>query len=384
MTLWLVLALMTAAAVFAVLWPLSRRAPLSAGSDIVVYRDQLDEVGRDRAAGLIGEREAEAARVEISRRLLAAGEAEPAELREGSPIRRRAAALAALVLLPAGVLGAYLMLGAPDLPGQPHAARNDAPPEQRSIVELIGRVEAHLEQYPEDGRGWEVLGPVYLRLGRFDDAVKARRHALRLLGPSAQREADLGEALTAAANGVVTADAKSAFERALVHAPQDYRARYFVGLAAEQDGRPKDAAEIWRNLLAAAPADAFWGSLVRESLMRADPNAPPPQSSPVQAGPIQPGPIQPGPSASDIAAADQMPNDQREAMIRGMVARLADRLKQDGSDVDGWLRLMRAYIVLGDRTQAREALVDARRALEGNVEGLRRLNELVKDLGVEG
>ena len=81
-------------------------------------------------------------------------------------------------------------------------------------MELVGRVEAHLEQNPEDGRGWEVLGPVYMRLGRYDDAVKARKNVLRLLGPSAEREADLGEALTGAQNGIVTAEAKAAFDRA--------------------------------------------------------------------------------------------------------------------------------------------------------------------------
>ena len=74
--LWLVLALMTAAAVFAVLWPLARGQRVDRGaSDAVVYRDQLDEIERDRASGTIGAAEAEAARIEASRRLLAAADA---------------------------------------------------------------------------------------------------------------------------------------------------------------------------------------------------------------------------------------------------------------------------------------------------------------------
>src|SRR5476651_1229062 len=122
MTLWFVFALMTAAAIFAVLWPLSRRGADSGGSDIAVYRDQLDEITRDRSAGLIGEAEAEAAKVEVSRRLLAAADAAEAEksVGDGSPVwRRRAAAITGLVLLPAGAIALYLMLGSPQLPGEP-------------------------------------------------------------------------------------------------------------------------------------------------------------------------------------------------------------------------------------------------------------------------
>jgi cytochrome c-type biogenesis protein CcmH len=372
MWLWLVMALMTAAAIFAVLWPLSRRARLVSGSEVAVYRDQLDEIARDRAAGLIGEREAEAARIEVSRRLLAAADTEAAVASVsgvGAGRRRRAAALAALILLPLGAAGLYLRLGSPQLPSEPLQARREAPAEQRSIMELVARVEAHLEQNPEDGRGWEVVGPVYMRLGRYEDAVKARQNALRLLGPTASREADLGEALTGAADGVVTAEAKQAFDRAVALDENDVRARYFVGLAAEQDGHPKEAAEIWRKLLTGAPVDAAWTSFVRESLARVDPGA---------------AAMQSGPSAGDVAAAGQMAPEQREAMVRGMVSRLAERLKSDGGDVEGWLRLLRAYMVLGDRQQARAAAADARRALANDPDKLRRIDNLIKELALEG
>ena len=373
MLLWLVLALMTAAAIFAVLWPLSRRTPLASGSDIAVYRDQLDEIERDRSAGQIGEPEAEAARIEVSRRLLAAADASQSSPSPGAETvwRRRAVALVALVLLPLGAAAFYLQLGSPQLPGEPAQARREAPSEQQPILELVGRVEAHLEQNPDDGRGWDVLGPVYMRLGRYDDAVRARRNTLRLLGASATREADLGEALTGAANGIVTAEAKEAFDRALALDAEDARSRYFVGLAAEQDGRPKDAAEIWQKLLASASADAEWASFVRESLARVDPAA-------AAAAP------QPGPGPADVAAANTMSPEQRHDMIKGMVARLAARLKEDGSDVEGWLRLLRAYKVLGDKDQARAAADDARRALSSDPDKLRRVDELIKQLALEG
>ncbi len=371
MMLWFIMAPMTAAAIFAVLWPLSRRTPLATGSDIAVYRDQLDEIERDRASGLIAAREAEAARIEVSRRLLAAADAVPAPSPpDGITGRRRAAALAALILLPLGAASLYLSLGSPELTSQPLEARRGLSPEQSQIMELVARVEGHLEQNPEDGRGWEVIGPVYMRLGRYDDAVKARRNVLRLLGPSAEREADLGEAITGAQNGIVTAEAKEAFDRAVKLDPSDVRARYFLGLAAEQDGRPKEAAEVWRALLAEATADAGWAGFVRESLARVDPAAA--------------AASQPGPSADDVAAASEMSPEQRSTMVRSMVARLAERLKQDGGDVEGWLRLLRAYMVLDDKEQARAAADEARRALASDPDKLRRVDELIKEMGLEG
>src|SRR5262245_58658825 len=193
MTLWFVLALMTAAAIFAVLWPLSRReSSLRSGSDVAVYRDQLDEVRRDRDAGLIGEREAAAAEVEVSRRLLEAADAEPAvpqTAHVAATTRRRAVAVVALILLPVGAVALYLAIGSPMLPGQPLASR--APAEEKSIAQMVAQVEAHLAKNPDEGRGWEVIAPIYLRMGRFEDAVKARRLALKLNGATAERHAGL-------------------------------------------------------------------------------------------------------------------------------------------------------------------------------------------------
>lgn len=364
---------MTAAALFAVLWPLSRSvANVRRGAaDVAVYRDQLAELERDRAAGLIGVAEAEAARIEVSRRLLAAADKEetPAASNTGrSDWRRRTVAAAVLILLPAGAVVTYLALGSPQMSGQPIAQRSAAGQGQASIETLVRQVEAHLERNPEDGRGWEVLAPVYMRLGRFDDAVKAKRNALRLLGPTADREADLGEALIGTANGIVTAEAKSAFERALVQDPRHAKSRFYMGLAAEQDGKPALAAATWRELLAQSPPDAPWRSAVEAALARVEPSS-------AKAG---------GPSPEDMAAAAALTPEQRAEMIRGMVERLAERLKSDGADVEGWMRLVRAYVVLGDLDRARSAAADARRALAENAEKLGKLDALVKGLGLEG
>jgi cytochrome c-type biogenesis protein CcmH len=368
MTLWFLLAMMTGAAVFAVLWPLGRRyAAPATGYDVRVYRDQLDEIGRDQAAGRIGEAEAEAARIEVSRRLLAAagqGSAAPAVLPQW---RRRAVALAALILLPMLSGGLYLALGSPSLPGQPLAARVN-PQGSPPIDHLVAQVEAHLERNPQDGRGWEVVAPVYMQLGRYDDAARAWRNAVSYSGASAAREANLGEALAAGAKGVVTAEAKRAFERAVALDAKEPKARYFLGLSAQQDGRPAEAAAMWRELVASAPADAPWAGFVREELARVE-------NLPRQAAR--------GPSAEEMAAAGEMDPRQRQQMIVGMVEGLAERLKKDGGDFEGWLRLVRAYTVLGERDKARSAASDARRAVGGDADKLRRLDELVKGLGLE-
>ncbi len=371
--LWPVLALMTAVAIFAVLWPLARTtATERTAADAEVYRDQLDEIERDRASSVIGVAEAEAARVEVSRRLLAAADAKaPPVLDAAARLRhRRSAAVVTLVFIPLGAVALYLLLGSPNLPGQPLSQRMAAPSGTDSMAGLIARVETHLEQNPDDGRGWEVIAPVYMRLGRFDDAVSAFRSSLRLNGENADRQASLGEALTGAANGVITSDAKAAFERALALDASNPRAQFYLGLAAEQDGRSTDAVERWRKLLAQAPADAPWAGYVRQALARLDPAAA--SSAP------------PGPTAQDVASAAAMAPSDRDQMVRGMVERLAARLSADGSDVEGWLRLMRAYVVLGDRDKARAAAADARRALARDPDKLRRIDEGAKNFGLDG
>lgn len=373
MTLWLVFALMTAAAIFAVLWPLGRRSAAPGGSDIAVYRDQLDEIARDRASGLIGEAEAEAAKVEVSRRLIAAADAAEAEKSAGdrSPLwRRRATALAGLLLLPAGATALYMTLGSPQMPGQPLAERTRTVRQDRSIQDLVAQVESHLELNPDDARGYSVVAPVYMRLGRYADAVNARRRLLALSGENADRQADLGEALAAAANGVITVEAKAAFERALALDPNDLKSTYYTGIAAEQDGDKAKAASIWTNMLKDAPADAPWAPTVREALMRIGATPPPPIAGNA------------APSAADVAAAGSMSEKDRGDMVRGMVARLADKLKQDGNDLEGWQRLLRAYMVLGERDKAVAAAGDAKKALAGEPDKLRQIDDMIKSMGL--
>lgn len=374
MLLWGAFALMTAAAVFAVLWPLSRdHQAVDTSGDVAVYRDQLAEIDRDLAGGIIGPAEAEAARIEVSRRLIAAAAA-PTRVSDGATGRRRAASLIALIGIPAIVLGLYGWRGSPHLPGQPLADRLAAPTVAQDVMTLLARVESHLQSNPEDGRGWEVVAPVYMRLGRPADAVRARANALRLLGPTADRETDYGEALALAAQGVITADAKAAFQRALGLEPNHPKALYFVGLAQEQDGQRPAAIATWTRILETSPPDAAHLGLIRQEIARLGGQSPAASTAPAA----------PGPTAADVAAARQMAPADQNAMVRGMVDRLAARLSLDFSDFDGWVRLVRAYVVLGERDKADEALAQARRHFGQDAERLGRLEALTRELGLGG
>ena len=367
MTLLLIFAVMTAAAVGAVIWPLIRnRGDRHSGSDVMVYRDQLDEIERDLSAGLIGKVEADAARVEISRRLLGAADTAGAKppVSNLTPGRRRIAAAVALLALPTLAGGFYLRLGSPQLASAQQEAAPDMASAHESVEGLIAEVEAYLQHNPNDGRGWEILAPVYMRLNRSSDSVTAWRHALQLLGESAERDANLAESLTAEANGVVTAEAKAAFVRAAELDGTLVTPRYYLGLAAEQDGDRAKAAKLWRDLIAEAPTNAEWVPIVRDALARVESNSD----------------SQSGPNAADVAAGSTRPAEQESAMIQGMVERLATRLKQDGSDVEGWLRLVRSYKVLGEPDKVRAAITDAQQALATDRDKLEKLNAGLKSL----
>ena len=270
-----IVALMTGAAILAVLWPLSRtglRAASAREADLAVYRDQLAEIERDRGRGLIAEPEAEAARIEVSRRLLAAADADAMPVPvPGARLRRRAASMLALLGIPLLAAGMYFSFGSPDLPGAPLAAR---PKEGMDVAILVQRVEALLAQNPGDGRGWEVIVPFYLNVGRNDDALKAQQNALRILGPSSEREATLGETLVAVSKGIVTPEARAAFDRALGMNAKNPKALFFLGLAAQQANKSDEARAIWSSLLESAPTDDSWAFYARFQIEQLGKKAP--------------------------------------------------------------------------------------------------------------
>lgn len=354
MLFWIVAAALTLAASLAVLMPLTRTrvgADAAAGShDIEVYRDQLQEVERDAARGLIEPAQAEQAKAEIARRLIKANATSSAgPSRSGRAVRL--AGLAGVIAVPLVSWGVYTTIGMPGAPDEPLAERLARNPAQNSVEELVARAERHLAENPNDARGWEVLGPVYMRQQRYADAVTAWRNAIRLAGADARRETGLAEALAAAAGGVVTAEAHAALERALAHEPNDPKARFLLASALAQEGKMDQAAEAWSGMLASLPADSPWRGPVEAAL--------------AQAQSRQAGPSAPGPDAEAMAAAQDMSPADRQQMIEGMVAQLDEKLRANPADLEGWQRLIRSYVVLGRADDAKAALGRALAGLEG-------------------
>lgn len=393
MQLWLLFALfalITAAVVVAVTRPL-RRAPVpttdTAEPDVAIYRDQLKEIEGDRERGLIDAAEAEAARAEVARRLLlrAGGEkAEtPAALTPPTGISRRAA-LAAAAFIAVASIALYTVLGTPRLPDMPHGMRTAQGHGKPSLEGLVAQVEARLRAKPEDGQGWDVVAPVYMMQKRFGDAAEAYGRAIKLLGESPKRLAGLAEASVRANDGTVTQTAEIAFERLLALDPGRFEARFWLAMAKEQHGKLDDAVADYRALLADAPQDASWKAVVeeriREIAARADSGSNP--ATPEAARTPEPSaPKGIGPPADPAAVAALSPAEQ-QAFIGRMVDGLAERLKANGKDLEGWQRLVRAYKVLGRQEAAVAALSDARRNFSGDAKAQATLDELARSLGL--
>ncbi|AMJ59242.1 c-type cytochrome biogenesis protein CcmI [Bosea sp. PAMC 26642] len=362
MLIWIIFAAMTGAAVFALLWPLGRRHP-GAFADTAdatsLYRAQLGEIDRDLDRKLIGPADADAARAEAARRLLRAAGTEdgPTGETESSLRRRRASSALALSCVPLLALLTYGAFGSPDAPDQPLAARLQSDPSRQDFEVALARIETHLAANPDDARGWSVLAPIYLRQGRYEEAVRAFSAILRQNGQDSDALAGLGEAQTLVAGGVVTVIARENFAEAVRRDAGNARARYFLAVAKEQDGDAPGAIAALRDLLKDAPADAGWAEAVRQRLQALE--------------------------ADDAGRAIAgLPAPDQQAAIRGMVAGLAERLKQSGGDLEDWMRLIRSQTVLGEAQAAREAVSTARRRLAPDVNAIARIDTLAAELGL--
>lgn len=370
--IWLVFAILTGAAVMAVLAPLAfgGEAKDASAADVAFFEEQIAEIERERAEGRLNPVEAEAAKTEAARRLLRAESApksRPARSREAAVI----AALAATVMIPAIAMPLYYRTGSLGMPDMPLTARLESRPDPNDLSGAVARIEQHLREHPDDGRGFEVVAPYYLRVGRGADAMHAYSEALRLLGPTAARHANLGEARIVVSGGALTPEAKQDFEAALALEPEMPMARYYLAVGAAKAGEKERAIELFEKLVADAPADAPYLSSVKQQLA-------------ALRGEFAPPPVAQGPDSAQGKAIAAMPADQRQTMIRSMVERLASRLEANGGDAEGWLKLIRAYTVLEETEKAKKAVVDARKALADKEGELSRIDALAKELNIGG
>ena len=387
------------------------QAQEAADYDLKVYRDQLKEVERDLARGVISEEDAERLRTEISRRILAADAAAKAAAR-GETVQPRWAGPALVVIVSLGVVGGgtwlYMDLGAPGYPDQALAQRIAAAEERRQTrpsqaeaeadvpaqppaetpedyAELMDRLRAVLEERPDDVRGHMLLARNEAALGNFTEAYAAQERVLELRGDgaTAQDYADYAEMLVMAAGGYVSPEAEAALAAALERDPRNGVARYYLGVMFRQIGRPDRAFTTWDRLLRESRPEAPWVPALRQQLPELAARAGRTDYQlPEMAAPT--APAAPGPTAEQMAEAENMTEEQRTAMIRGMVDSLAQRLAQDGGNAAEWARLINALGVLGETERASAIRDEALSKFAGDETALARIREAAERAGIGG
>jgi len=350
--IWLVLAALTIAVLALLLVPLLRRqsgAEQRLGYDVAVYRDQMAEVERDVTRGVLTPQQADGVKAEVQRRMLIAADSDKAEgaaserSMENGRRLRLVAALLILVLVPGGTLFIYGMFGAPDLPAQPFAERQNSP--LFKMTAMVERLMAQLQQNP-DPKGFTILASSLRQLGRMEESVAAYRKAIELGATGAEVYSSLGETLAMANQGGVGPDARQAFLQALGQDPKDARARFYLGLSKAQIGKADEAIAIWRDLQNDTPADAPWRGMLEQQIARVATGA--------KIDPATIAPKAPSLNGAAAVAASTKPDAQND-MIQRMVAGLAAKMEKSPNDADGWIKLSRSYRVLNQFDKAKEA-----------------------------
>jgi cytochrome c-type biogenesis protein CcmH len=274
----------------------------------------------------------------------------------------------------------YLLYGSPSMPSGSVASQTDADAarDQAILAQMIAKVEERLRVAPDDGQGWEVIAPVYLKLGRFDDAVTAYGNAARLLGESPKLLAGLAQAMIFANDGSVTSEARTAYGKLLKLEPGRVEPRFWLAVAKEQDGRLAEALADYRVLLQEALPEAPYRATLEARIAELSGQ----MSDDAAKAPASPAKGPRGPATADIEAAAKLSPAERDRLVAGMVDGLAHRLRTDGKDLAGWLRLIKAYSVLGRNDDARAALKEARRNFAGDTRSLSDLSQLAATLGL--
>lgn len=376
MTFWIIAGLITLITVVVTILPVFAKMQASGTSldyDKEIYKARLAEIETELSLGKISKEEYDYTLAEEGRRLLAlANSDETRNLFSGATSARTATigAIAAILLVPLITFGGYSNWGAVDMPDQPLIARLNEDPRGQSVQILLQRAENQLTKNPEDGRGWLVVAPVYMRLNRPNDAVIALRNAMRLLGPTAEIQTQLGEAIAISAAGVVTQEAKQLFEKAAASDPDNSKPKFFLAIALNQSGQYQEAAKAWNELIAGSPKNAPWVEIARRQLQLAqaklNPDAP---ANPTK--PEAPG----NPTKEDIKAAGELSADERQDFINSMVDRLAGELEDNPQNKAGWRRIIRSLTVLKRKEDALEAIETAMQVFKDDAEFLTELEQ---------
>lgn len=373
-----------------------------AGFDVQVYRDQLAEVERDVARGVVPPEDAERVRTEISRRILAADKAAH-EVAVATTGPQRSGIIALAVVLVGGAVAMYAWLGQPgygdmalaDRIAFAEEVRQNRPSQQAAVASLpddlpkpelteqyatlLERLRETVAQRPDDLQGHQLLVTYEANAGNFLAAVEAQQGVLRIKDTevTAADIGDYGELLVLAAGGYVSPEAEAVLRRVLELDNEDGRARYYMGLTMVQTGRPDIAFRIWDGLLRRGPEDASWIEPIKAQILSVAELAGVRYTIPA----IGQG-TRPGPSAEDIEAASTMNAEERMEMIGAMVSGLSDRLATEGGPPQDWARLITSLGVLNQRAQARAIFDNAMEVFAGNAGAVDMIRRAGQQAGV--
>ena len=378
MALWIIFALMTIVTLVCVMYPVLRSGKAQVTEqdeqnayDSAVYRDQLAELERDGERGLINEKEKEAALNEVSRRLLAAQESfQQAPSFTVSKTRTGQAVAIVSVLAIAGISGLfYKKIGRPELPDLPQEQRIANASKTGDMPALIMQVQRFLEKNPKDIRGWNVLAPALKKAGRYDEAAQAYSQIMQIDRPTPPVLVDYAESLLMANRGQPTDKIRQALKSAIALDEKYPKSRFYWAMILQQDGKRDEALVEWRKLLEQNPKNLQLQMAVQRQIAALTPGKSNDAKMPTL-------------DKSQREAAAAMTPKERQAMIASMVQRLADRLKENGKDLEGWRRLIRARMIMGDKKAAASDLKTAQENFKNDQTALAQLKELSGTLGL--
>ena len=365
-----------------------------ASKDLLIYKDQLVEVEKDLEKGVLSKSESDAARIEVSRRILLADKKSKLEKQTVSISQNHNKLITFIILIfiLAGSFSIYAFLGNPSLPDMPLQARLAEIKENRSqrisqeeaellvpdeIIEapsdylaLVSKLRIAMKERPNDIQGLRLLALHEFRLGKYRSARKAHLKIINVLGETATAKdlIDFAEVMIVATNGYVSPEAEFILRRGLEMKPNDGRARYYSGLSMAQSGRPDVTLRLWENLLDEGPDDAPWIPLIKEQIVDVA------RLVGVNLAQDQ----LPGPTSEQINSAETMSDVDRKEMIQGMVSSLSNRLANEGGTVNEWARLIRALGVLGETANASKIWIEAQTIFERNSSDIEILREAAR------
>ena len=370
-----------------------------------VYRDQLAEIERDQARGVIAGDEAKRLRSEVARRLLATDRVEA-----GTDVVRRGPnsvlVLGAMALMLAAGFGGYVYLGQPgygDLPlkariamaedrrvNRPNQAALEAalPPRPQleavdpAFVDLVDKLRTAVASRPDDLQGQQLLARNEANLGNLTAAYQAQGRVVALKGAETTDGDLLTQAtlMVQAADGQVSPEAEALLQQVLARDPRNDTALFFTGIVNMQVGRYDMAYGYWNALLQDAPADSPWRPEVLARMVALADVAGVKYTPPAPAVPAGSGLR--GPDAAAIDAAKDMTPEERQAMIRNMVEGLNDRLATEGGSAEEWARLIMALGNLGEVDRAGAIYAEAQKTFAGQTVELSGLREAAVQAGL--